>query len=314
MAHVVKKMTNNEILAMKAKLTSALQDKIPPGAIFTAKLPDCTVTAYQSGKVLFQGKQAEETAQNFAGSLTAPKVKKTASKLQHTYAPPANVADLSLIGSDEVGTGDYFGPMTVVAAYVGADQLELVKELGVKDSKHLNDKQIVQIAKELIHTISYSLLVLPNEKYNALQQRGMTQGKIKALLHNRALQNVKAKVEGEKLDGILIDQFCEPGVYFNYLKQEQIVLKDGLFFSTKGESVHLSVAAASILARYSFIKEMDKLGARFHTVLPKGAGAHVDVKAAELIEKYGESILNTITKKHFANTQKALKLLEKKRN
>ncbi|MDR7073721.1 ribonuclease HIII [Fictibacillus barbaricus] len=313
MAHVVKKMTNSEILAMKNELASAITDKTPPGAIFTAKLKECTITAYQSGKVLFQGKRAEEASQNYAGKISPSKEKKATSKPQHGFAPPPNIAELSIIGSDEVGTGDYFGPMTVVAAYVSSDRLELVKELGVKDSKNLNDKQIVQIAKELIHTIPYSLLVLPNEKYNALQQKGMTQGKIKALLHNRALQNVKLKIEGEKLDGVLIDQFCEPCVYFNYLKSEQNLLREGLYFSTKGESIHLSVAAASILARYSFIKEMDKLGSKFHTVLPKGAGPHVDVKAAELIEKHGESVLNTLTKKHFANTQKAMNLLKKKK-
>ncbi|MBY6035248.1 ribonuclease HIII [Fictibacillus nanhaiensis] len=314
MAHVVKKMTPSEILAMKKELSYAISDKTPPGAVFTAKLVECTVTAYNSGKVLFQGKQAEETAQKFAGQVSQAKVKsKNTVKPPHSYAPPDNVASLSIIGSDEVGTGDYFGPMTVAAAYVSASQLPLIKELGVRDSKNLNDKQIIQIAKELIHTLPYSLLVLPNEKYNELQQKGMTQGKIKALLHNRALQNVRSKIPNEKLDGILVDQFCEPGVYFNYLTKEKNLLKEGIYFATKGESVHLAVAAASILARYSFLKEMDKLGSRFHTVLPKGAGPHVDVKAAELVEKYGEGVFDTATKKHFANTQKALNLLKKKR-
>ena len=314
MAHVVKKMTNSEILAMKKELSHAISGKTPPGAVFTAKLTDCTVTAYNSGKVLFQGKGAEKASQQFSGQVSPAKEKnKTSTKTPHRYAPPQNAAELSMIGSDEVGTGDYFGPMTVAAAYVSREQLELVKELGVKDSKHLNDKQIVQIAKELIHTVPYSLLVLNNEKYNELQQKGMSQGKIKAILHNRALQNVKAKIEGEELDGILVDQFCEPGVYFNYLTKEKNLLKEGLYFATKGESVHLSVAAASILARYSFLKEMDKLGARFHTVIPKGAGPHVDVKAAELVEKFGESVFDTATKKHFANTKKALNLLSKKK-
>ncbi|MBH0159828.1 MULTISPECIES: ribonuclease HIII [Fictibacillus] len=313
MSHVVKKMTNAEILKMKKELTSVLSAKTPPGAVFSAKLSDCTVTAYQSGKVLFQGKGAEAASQKYSGEVAIPKEKTKTVKPPHQYAPPQNAAELSMIGSDEVGTGDYFGPMTVAAAYVSRENLELVKELGVKDSKHLNDKQIIQIAKELIHTVPYSLLVLNNEKYNELQQKGMTQGKIKAILHNRALQNVKAKIEGEEIEGILVDQFCEPGVYFNYLTREKNLLKEGLYFATKGESIHLSVAAASILARYSFLKEMDKLGHRFNTVIPKGAGPHVDVKAAELVEKYGETVFDTATKKHFANTQKALNLLRKKK-
>ncbi|MGO4076176.1 ribonuclease HIII, partial [Staphylococcus aureus] len=68
------------------------------------------------------------------------------------YSPPPGIASMSVIGSDEVGTGDYFGPITVCAAYVDASQLALMKELGVKDSKGLKDPQIINIAKDLIKT------------------------------------------------------------------------------------------------------------------------------------------------------------------
>ncbi|PGZ07074.1 ribonuclease HIII, partial [Bacillus thuringiensis] len=80
-------------------------------------------------------------------------------------APPASIGTMSIAGSDEVGTGDYFGPMTVVAVYVDAKQIPLLKELGVKDSKNLNDAQITAIAKQLLHVVPYSSLVLHNEKY-----------------------------------------------------------------------------------------------------------------------------------------------------
>lgn len=64
-------------------------------------------------------------------------VKKSANS--HQYAPPSSIGTMSILGSDEVGTGDFFGPMTVVAVYVDAKQIPLLKELGVKDSKNLND-------------------------------------------------------------------------------------------------------------------------------------------------------------------------------
>ncbi len=48
---------------------------------------------------------------------------------------PDGLAQLSVLGSDETGTGDFFGPVTVAACFVRADQVELVRELGVKDSK-----------------------------------------------------------------------------------------------------------------------------------------------------------------------------------
>ena len=71
-------------------------------------------------------------------------VGKLSSKLQnsckksvdsHRYAPPASIGTMSIVGSDEVGTGDFFGPMTVVAVYVDAKQIPLLKELGVKTLK-----------------------------------------------------------------------------------------------------------------------------------------------------------------------------------
>ena len=64
---------------------------------------------------------------------------------------PKNISQLSIIGSDEVGTGDYFGPITVCATYVNSDQIGLLKELGVQDSKNLNDDKISAIAKQIIH-------------------------------------------------------------------------------------------------------------------------------------------------------------------
>ncbi|MFC0187941.1 ribonuclease HIII [Fictibacillus aquaticus] len=313
MSHVVKMMSVDTIKKMELSLKSSLTPTAPAGSVFSAKIPGCTITAYKSGKVLFQGKNAEAEAVKWDGTASPAAKKSSAPKKPHRFAPPSNIADLAIIGSDEVGTGDYFGPITVAAAFVHPDQFALLKEIGVKDSKNLNDKQIIAIAKDLIHSIPYSLLILHNDKYNQMQSKGMTQGKMKAILHNRALQNVLNKLEGGAYDGILIDQFCEPDIYFSHIRNERDQLRDKIYFSTKGESVHLAVAAASILARYSFLKEMDKLGASINTVLPKGAGALVDVKAAELLQKHGSAVLNNLAKTHFANTKKAQALLQKKK-
>lgn len=313
MSHTVLKVSSTIISKMKETYQPYIQPAAPPGSVFTAKPAGCTVTAYKSGKVLFQGKNALAEAEKW-GTATPPATKPAKAKPVHSYAPPSNVSELSFIGSDEVGTGDFFGPITVAASYVSADKLELLRELGVKDSKFLNDKQIVAIAKDLLHAIPYSLLVLPNRKYNEMQAKGMSQGKMKALLHNKALQNMLEKTKEDKVDGILMDQFCEPGVYFNYIKNESIQIKENLYFATKGESIHLSVAASSILARYAFIREMDKISAKTGIEIPKGAGSKVDLKAAEMIRKYGVDYLNDIAKTHFANTQKALKLASGRRS
>jgi ribonuclease HIII len=310
MANAVLTVTMNNIEKMKTHYRQAIVAKTPPGAVFAAKLDGCSITAYKSGKVLFQGRKAETEA-SIWGTSVPSKTKSSSPKKAHQFAPPKNIATLSIIGSDEVGTGDYFGPITVVSSYVAADQMSKLKAIGVKDSKNLSDEQIINMAKVLIKEIPYSLLTLHNPKYNELQKKGYSQGKMKALLHNQAINHLVKKIAGQKLDGILIDQFAEPGVYFNYLKAEKNVLKENVYLATKAEGIHLSVAASSIIARYAFLKEMDELSVKAGMRIPKGAGSHVDDAAAKLIKQQGEEALWTYTKHHFANTEKAKKIAYK---
>ncbi len=313
MSTIVLEVSNSTMTKIQNHYIKATGEAQPPGSLFLAKISDCTITGYKSGKVMFQGKGSQREAEQWQSSALKENKQKAKRQPSHEWAPPSNIENQSIIGSDEVGTGNYFGPMTVAAAFVHSEKIPLLKELGVKDSKYLSDETIKQIARDLIHTIPYSLLVLHNEKYNELQQAGMSQGKMKAMLHNRALLNVIAKLRGTAYDGILIDQFAIPDVYFRYLANEQEVIKD-VYFSTRAEAVHLSVAAASIIARYSFLTEMDSLNEQIGIILPKGAGNQVDEAAATIIATKGKHLLERYTKLHFANTQKALKLAEQKKH
>ncbi|MBO1910486.1 ribonuclease HIII, partial [Microvirga sp. 3-52] len=203
--------------------------------------------------------------------------------------------------------------VTVAACYVRADQIELVRELGVKDSKQLTDDLMRKIAPDLQATLIHSVLTLGNVKYNEIQEQGNSQGKIKALLHNQALKHVLRKMNGEKPDYILIDQFAERGVYYNYLKLEPEIIRENVLLSTKAEGLHLSVAAASIIARVAFLEEMDRLSTFAGVTLPKGAGPRVDEVAARILLKSGAESLKNMTKWHFANARKAQQIANKKR-
>lgn len=306
MANAVLKVQAPQLRKIQSHYAPFITDKTPPGGVFTAKLPNCTITAYKSGKVLFQGNGAEQEAQRWGTTEpSAPAKGPSASSL------PPNFHLKSVIGSDEVGTGDFFGPITVVAAYVSKEQIPLLKELGVRDSKDLKDPKIIEIARQLLHVVPYSLIILHNPKYNDLQRSGMSQGKMKAILHNKAIQNVLNKIAPEEPEAILIDQFVEGPTYYKHVAQQKEVVKKNVFFSTKGESIHLSVAAASIIARYAFLREMDKLGKKAGVELPKGAGKHVDIAAAKIIQSQGTDVLKDLTKHHFANTEKAIHLAHK---
>ncbi|MGG1677641.1 ribonuclease HIII [Neobacillus sp. NRS-1170] len=307
MGNVVINVGMKEILEMKSYYSMHLVDKLPPGSVFAAKTPSCMITAYKSGKVLFQGNGSEQEAGRWGGNPAPASAKVAKGDL------PAGIGGMSVIGSDEVGTGDFFGPITVVAAYVKKEHIPLLKELGVRDSKDLNDEKIIEIAKVIKDVVPFSLMTMKNEKYNQVQQSGMSQGKMKAILHNQAILNVLGKISPEKPEAILIDQFVQAGTYFQHVKSQKAVAKENVYFSTKAEGIHLAVAAASILARYAFIQYIDKLSEAAGFKIPKGAGAQVDVAAAKLILSKGRDVLPSFVKLHFANTDKALAIVNKKR-
>ncbi|PAE06582.1 ribonuclease HIII [Terribacillus saccharophilus] len=329
MGQIVLQLPLDTIQQMKATYSRA-EKPAPPGAIFSAKTPSCSITAYKSGKVLFQGKSPETEADKWGSAPSGPKkppgpkagVKDHThpghkgpaglkpSVNDHRYAPAPALFTSSHIGSDEAGTGDFFGPITVASVYVDQSQFALLKELGVKDSKLLKDDAIQRIAKDLMQVeLPYSLLVMRNERYNQLQQRGWSQGKMKTMLHHHAIQKLLAKIDPTKPDGILIDQFQLPSTYIKHLATEGEKLQQNVSFMTKAESHSLAVAAASIISRASFVREMDKLSKQAGFTIPKGASAAVDQAAGRLIRTHGRQALPVFTKMHFANSAKAEKFV-----
>lgn len=284
-----------------------------PGVIFAAKLPDTAITIYKSGKVMFQGSGAEREASRW-GKIEGSTKTSTNSKKVNSKGDtlPEHFSSKSVIGSDETGTGDYFGPVTVAAVFVPKEKIELLYELGVKDSKMLNDELMLKIAPDIMAVCTHSILTLRNDRYNAIQGKGYSQGKIKALLHNQAIKHVLNKIEPTVPEYILIDQFAERNIYYNHIKNEKEIIRENVLFSTKAEHLHVAVAAASILARYAFLKEMDRLSEEIGFPLQKGASNKVDEMAARIWLKHGEEKLKSLSKWHFANTEKARKLVEKK--
>ena len=286
------------------------RDKTPPYAIFQADTGDTIVTLYESGKAMFQGVSADIEAgmwesigkdkENIDYFIDREEVKE---KKEETTIP----IDISSVGSDEVGTGDYYGPIVVTASYVNKDDIPFLTELGVKDSKKLSDEQILKIVPKIIKKIKYKTIMLSNKEYNKNYGKDMNMNKIKAVLHNKVLTEM---VKDNEYDYIVVDQFEPEKSYYNHLSDVPNPLK-GITFITKAEDKCLSVAVSSLISRYIFIKEMDKLGDKYGIFLPKGANYYVEDVGIKLVNKYGEKILHDIAKLNFSNTDRILKEVRK---
>lgn len=300
MGSAVLKLSKTEIKKLKNYYADYLLNKKVPYSEFSAKKNGTSITAYTSGKVLFQGKNAEQEAARWGSS--DPSAAKTSSSL------PKNFASLAVLGSDEVGNGSYFGPLCVCAAYADKEHLDALKRLGVKDSKMLTDDQIRKIATAIKELIPYRLLVVNPEKYNEIQPK-YNAVRMKVALHNQAIRLLLDQIAPTKPEAILIDQFTSEANYMKYVKQEPQRVEQKIYFVTKGEQYHLSVAAASIISRASFLDELDKASLELGTKVPSGAGKPSDELAAKLLRQGGIDLLRKFAKLHFANTEKAKKMM-----
>ena len=287
------------------------RDKTPPYAVFQADTGDTIVTLYESGKAMFQGVSADIEAGMWE-SIRKDKdnidyfmdTKDTKIKKEDQVDIPSDIAS---VGSDEVGTGDYYGPIVVTASFVSKENIPFLTELGVKDSKKLSDEQILKIVPKIIKKIPYKTIMLSNKEYNDNYGKNMNMNKIKAVLHNKVLTEM---VKDNDYDYIVVDQFEPEKSYYNHLSDVPNPLK-GITFITKAEDKCLSVAVSSLISRYIFIKEMDKLGDKYGIFLPKGANYYVEDVGIKLVNKYGEKILHDIAKLNFSNTDRILKEVRK---
>ena len=287
------------------------RDKTPPYAVFQADTGDTIVTLYESGKAMFQGVSADIEAGMWE-SIRKDKdnidyfmdTKDNKIKKEYQVDIPSDIAS---VGSDEVGTGDYYGPIVVTASFVSKDNIPFLTELGVRDSKKLSDEQILKIVPKIIKKIPYKTIMLSNKEYNDNYGKDMNMNKIKAVLHNKVLTEM---VKDNDYDYIVVDQFEPEKSYYNHLSDVPNPLK-GITFITKAEDKCLSVAVSSLISRYIFIKEMDKLGDKYGIFLPKGANYYVEDVGIKLVNKYGEKILHDIAKLNFSNTDRILKEVRK---
>lgn len=275
------------------------RDKVIPYVVFQAEEEDTVITMYESGKVMFQGKSADVDAAMWGVALENTKEKQEeAKKADEKYY------NTNAVGSDEVGTGDYFGPIVVTATYVKKEDIPYLESLGVGDSKKIDDSKILKIAPEIAKRVKYRSIILSDKEYNEKYAKDINMNKIKAIMHNKVLYQLMVE-EKPEVDYIIVDEFAREARYYEYLRDVRDVQR-GITFITKAEDKNLAVASGSIISRYIFLKEFDKLCDSIHIPLPKGAGKDVDTIGEEVVEKYGKDKLKEIAKFNFKNTDRIL--------
>ena len=308
---VVFTLNNNTKMKMIEYYQDKLRPKTPPYAVFQAEEAGTVITLYTSNKVMFQGENAKEDAllwQEFnKGNDVISEIMNEDKEEGYKNKEDSNSitlpSDITSIGSDEVGTGDYFGPIVVTASYVKKEDIPYLESLGIRDSKKMLDEHILKIVPKIKDKVKHCTIILNNSDYNKVYSSDMNMNKIKAILHNKALYSlVKDNVD---YDYIVIDEFASEKNYFGYLKDAKNVVRN-VTFMTKAEDKVMSVAVSSIISRYVFIKEINKMGNELNILIPKGASSIVDDAGIMIVKKYGKEKLREIAKLNFSNTNRIL--------
>lgn len=268
------------------------------------------IVGYTSDKVVISNGPA--SAHDAATSIVRKAVDGLGGFPEPAASVPAAVVDdtRAHIGTDEAGKGDYFGPLVCAACYLDPEVTEVLRSLGVRDSKTLSDKTISKLAAEIRSRLAgrFSVVTIPPERYNILYTRFRSEGKnlnsLVAWGHARGIKNL---VDSGRIhpEYAVIDKFADERYLRERLAHDSRTQDLRLDLRTKAES-DIAVAAASILARDTFVKWLDTQSAKLGLPLPKGAGEPVIAAAKRIVTEKGESALGEVAKLSFKTTQKVL--------
>ena len=209
---------------------------------------------------------------------------------------------LPIIGTDESGKGDYFGPLVSAGVYVDERSVKDLIGCGIKDSKKLSDSKNLELARKVIKICKrrFAIIEISPEKYNDLYEQFKKEKKnLNTLLawgHAKAIEEILSKVNCKTA---IADKFADERFILDKLQEKGKKIK--LIQMHKAEQ-NTAVAAASILARARFLEKLLKLSNEYKIDLPKGASQKVIENAKKVVDMYGKEALRKVAKLHFKTT------------
>jgi ribonuclease HIII len=269
-----------------------------PHTQIAVSLPDCRINLYNSGKLLVQGKAAQEW---ITFTLETEILMEATLGYEEFHDPEAFQPHM---GIDESGKGDFFGPLVIAAAYVDEGLVEKLREMGVRDSKKISsDNVALNLARDIRKLLGdrCSMVTIGPRSYNRMYSKIRNVNKMLAWGHARAIENLLEKVPD--CPRALSDKFGPTHQIERALLEKGKKIK--LDQRTKAES-DPAVAAASILARAGFIHALKTMGKEHGFEVPKGASDKVRREAEKLVAYKGPGILLETAKCHFQTTDKVL--------
>jgi ribonuclease HIII len=264
-------------------------------AAFAYKGRDVNVVVYKSGKLVVQGKGTEDFVMFVLEPEILGLVEFGYDEVTHPQWFEAHA------GLDESGKGDLFGPLVSACVIADGNAVREWIDQDLKESKKVSsDNAVLGMAKKIKNTkgVVVKVTYANMQKYNELYRRFGNLNKLLAWMHAKA---VESALEERHVPWGMLDQFTKQPLVQRQLKVENFDLR----METKAESDPV-VAAASIMARATYIFAMKKLSDEFGETLLKGSSAKTKEQAVKIIKKFGADALPSFAKMHFKTATEAL--------
>jgi ribonuclease HIII len=209
-------MANSYSVEISADQARALRDQLidrgftltqPDYTLYSAKGPSVTCIAYTSGKLVVQGKGAQELME----FLIEPEILGSVAHQELELTPR--------IGQDESGKGDFFGPLCIAAVCAGNERVQELVALGVRDSKSLSEQRIATLATAIRRQFPHSIVCISPERYNQLYDQFQNLNRLLAWGHATAAAELLAE---QPVKLIVIDQFAAPQLVERALAAKKI--------------------------------------------------------------------------------------------
>ena len=183
---------------------------------------------------------------------------------------------MKLGGIDEAGRGPVIGPLVIAAVVIDEKNLSKLEALGVRDSKKLTPRRREKLFNEIIELLDdYAIIELSPEQIDE-REGTMNEFEIKNFI--KALNSLRVKPDVLYIDAADVKE-----------KRFGEIIGKGLSFSPKiipehkADAKYLPVSAASILAKVTRDKAIEKLKKQYGEI---GSGYPSDPRTRKFLEEY----------------------------
>jgi ribonuclease HII len=171
--------------------------------------------------------------------------------------------EILFLGIDDAGRGPVIGPMVLSGCLVDGKIKEEFRKIGVKDSKQLTQKRRLFLEEKIKEmAIAHETVILPPEEIDRHSNQGININNLEAIAAATIINKINSlpSVKGKKIKVILDCPSNSINKWKNFLRTKIDNLSNlEIICEHKADINHVVVSAASILAKTTREREMDKI-------------------------------------------------------